>query len=126
MFYQTVKKVVLYVPNKIEKINYFANKILDTPDKVGNAWNYSTKVVGATTGSAGLAKRAVDLTEAILCQDGVCATLSLVGMCADSVQVMASTLKQPNATILFTLPVSTFCKVYVNLCKGKVLPWRSC
>jgi len=104
-----IKKVVLFVPNKLIAINNNVNKIINFPEAADKTFTYITKVTGATSGAAGLAKGSVDLAEAIACQDGICAFVSAVGV-----------------TAIVTMPISVGCKVFVWSCKRSKLPWGGC
>ena len=120
------KKAIMFIPNKLTSINNSVNTIIDLPDKAEKIFNYITKVVGATTGSAGAAKGAVDYAEAVACQDGVCATISAIDVAADSLQICTSFIPGPNVTAVVTMPISIGCKVFVWCCKKSKLPWGSC
>jgi hypothetical protein len=106
------------------------NDALQSPTVVGNAANevfeYTTKIVGATTGAAGAAKGSSDALEALACQDGVCFVVSCVGTAADTLQIIASFVPGPNFTALVTTPISVGCKVFVWCCKKSKLPWGTC
>ena len=83
-----------------------------------------TKVTGVSTGAVGVAKGTVDMLEAVACQDGVCAVVSGIGVCADGFSMAASFIPGPNVTTVVTVPVSVGCKVFVYCCKkAKKMPW---
>ena len=126
MVFQVIKKVVMYVPNKVMEINENVNKVINLPTAADKTFTYVTKVTGATTGAAGAAKGSVDFAEAVACQDGVCAVVSAVGVAADGLQVCASFIPGPNVTAVVTMPISVGCKVFVWCCKKSKLPWGSC
>ncbi len=126
MVYTTLKKIVMFIPNKLIAINNNVDKIIEVPEKTDKVFNYVTKVAGATTGAAGAAKGSVDLAEAIACQDGICAVVSAVGVAADSLQICTSFIPGPNVTAIVTIPISVGCKVFVWCCKRSKLPWGSC
>lgn len=126
MVFKIVKKVVMFVPNKLIVINNNFEKVITLPETADKTFTYVTKVVGATTGSAGIAKGSVDFAEALSCQDGVCAFVSGVGVAADSLQICTSFIPGPNITSIVTMPVSVGCKVFVWCCKKSKLPWGSC
>ncbi len=126
MVYTTLKKIVMFIPNKLIAINNNVDKIIEVPEKTDKVFNYVTKVAGATTGAAGAAKGSVDLAEAIACQDGICAVVSAVGVAADSLHICASFITGPNVTAIVTIPISVGCKVFVWCCKRSKLPWGSC
>ena len=110
---QTVKNVNDSTDNMV--------RISETADKT---LTYVTKVTGVSTGAAGAAKGTVDMLEAVACQDGVCAVVSGVGVCADSLSMAASFIPGPNITTIVTVPVSVGCKVFVYCCKkAKRMPW---
>ena len=126
MVFQVIKKVVMYVPNKVIAINENVNKVINLPTAADKTFTYVTKVTGATTGAAGAAKGSVDFAEALACQDGVCAVVSAVGVAADSLQICASFIPGPNVTAVVTMPISVGCKVFVWCCKKSKLPWGGC
>lgn len=66
------------------------------------------------------------MLEAVACQDGICAVVSGIGVCADGLSMAASFIPGPNVTTVVTLPVSVGCKVFVYCCKkAKKMPWGS-
>ena len=83
---QTVKNVNDSTDNMV--------KISETADKT---LTYVTKVTGVSTGAAGAAKGTVDMLEAVACQDGVCAVVSGIGVCADGLSMAASFIPGPTA-----------------------------
>lgn len=83
-----------------------------------------TKVTGVSTGAAGAAKGTIDMLQAVACQDSLCAIVSAVGVCADSLSMATSFVPGPNVTTVITVPVSVGCKVFVYCCKkAKKMPW---
>jgi hypothetical protein len=126
MVLSIIKKVIKFIPNKLEVINKNVNKIVEFPDKVDKTFTYFTKITGATTGVAGVAKGSTDLIEAIACQDGICAFISGVGVVADGLQICTSFIPGPNVTIMVTTPLSMGCKVFVWCCKRSKIPWGNC
>ena len=126
MVLPVVKKVLMFIPNKLIAINKNIDKIISIPDKADKTFTYITKVTGATTGAAGAAKGTVDFAEAVACQDGICATVSAIGLAADSLQICTSFIPGPNVTAVVTMPISIGCKVFVWCCKKSKLPWGSC
>lgn len=126
MVLSVLKKIVMFVPNKLIAINQNVDKLIALPENADKTFTYITKVTGATTGAAGAAKGSVDLAEAIACQDGVCAFVSAVGVAADGLQVCTSFVPGPNVTSIVTMPISVGCKVFVWCCKRSKLPWGSC
>ena len=92
----------------------------------GKGFEYCTKLVGVTTGAAGVGKGSVDIVEAIVCRDGIGAAVYAVGIAAASIQICASFIPGPNVTSLVTTPVSVGCKVFVWVCKNSKIPWRTC
>ena len=121
-----IKKVIMFVPNKLIAINNNVNKVISLPETADKTFTYVTKVTGATTGAAGAARGSVDFAEAILCQDGVCAVVSAVGVAADGLQICTSFIPGPNVTVIVTMPISVGCKIFVWCCKKSKLPWGSC
>jgi len=121
-----LKKVVMFLPNKLIAINNNVNKVISFPETADRTFTYVTKVTGAVTGSAGAAKGSVDFAEALACQDGVCAVVSGVGVAADVLQVCTSFIPGPNITAIVTMPISVGCKVFVWCCKRSKLPWGGC
>ena len=96
-------------------------KIIETTDKT---LTYVTKVTGVSTGAAGAAKGTVDTLEALACQDGVCAVVSSIGVCADCLAMATSFIHGPNVTTVITIPISIGCKTFVWCCKrAKKMPW---
>lgn len=124
--FSVLKKIVMFVPNKVIQINKSINTVLDLPEKADKTFTFVTKVTGATTGAAGAAKGGVDFVEAVACQDGVCATVSAIGVAADGLQICASFIPGPNVTAVVTTPISVGCKVFVWCCKRSKLPWGGC
>lgn len=86
----------------------------------------ASKVVGASTGSVGIAKGTADALEALVCRDGVCFVVSVIGVGADTLQTLASFVPGPNVTTTVTIPLSLGCKTFVYCCKHSKLPWRAC
>lgn len=126
MVFQFIKKVVMYVPNRVIAINDNVNKVINLPTAADKTFTYVTKVTGAATGAAGAAKGSVDFAEAVACQDGLCAVVSALGVAADGLQICASFIPGPNVTVVVTMPISVGCKVFVWCCKKSKLPWGSC
>ena len=116
----------MFVPNKLISINKSIDKIINLPDTADRTFTYITQVTGATTGATGAAKGTVDFAEAVACQDGICATVSAIGVAADGLQICTSFIPGPNVTAIVTMPVSIGCKVFVWCCKKSKLPWGSC
>jgi len=125
-----IVKILKWPFIKAYSITKGVNDGLQSPTKIGNAANdgieYVTKLTGATTGAAGVAKGTSDAIEALACQDGVCFVVSCVGTAADSLQICASFVPGPNVTALVTTPISVGCKVFVWCCKKSKLPWGGC
>ena len=121
-------KIVKVLKWPLTKVSRFTKGISST--KIGNAANSGfermTKITGATTGAAGVAKGTVDALEALACQDGVCFTISCIGTVADSVQICASFVPGPNYAALATTPISVGCKTFVWCCKRSKIPWAGC
>jgi len=122
MVLSIIKKVVMFVPNKLIAINNNANKVINFPETVDKSFTYITKVTGVTAGAAGAAKGSVDFAEAIACQDGICAFVSGVGVAADGLQICTSFIPGPNVTSIITITISVGCKMFVWCCKKSKLP----
>lgn len=103
------------------------NNAIEAPtiigEKANEAFNHVTKLTGATAGSAGFSKGVCDSAEALACKDGVCFFISVIGTCADSLQILASFVPGPNVTMVITTPISVGCKVFVWACKRSKIPW---
>lgn len=125
-----VISVISWPARKIYNITKGINDALESPTIIGNfvkdRYAYVTKVTGATTGSVAGAKGLVDAAEALVCQDGVCFVVSCIGTAADGLQILASFVPGPNATMIVTMPISYFCKTFVFCCKRSLLPWGGC
>lgn len=125
-----IKQIALWPARKIFNYTKSINTLLEAPtgikEKADKALVWTSKLVGATTGSAGAAKGTVDALEALACQDGVCFIVSCVGVGANTLQVMTSFVPGPNVTALVTTPISVGCKVFVWCCKRSKLPWGGC
>jgi hypothetical protein len=120
-------KILAFPFVKIFKITKGINDAIEAPTKIGQKADRSfkiiTKVTGATSGSIGAAKGVCDSMEALACQDGVCFVVSVIGTCADTLQILASFVPGPNVTITVTTPISAFCKTFVYCCKRSKIPW---
>lgn len=92
-------------------------------ESANKGYTHLTKLVGASTGSAGLAKGAVDLAEAIVCRDGLCAVVSTIGCAADAISIATNFVPGANISTIVTVPVSVGCKTFVWCCKRSKLPW---
>lgn len=124
--FNILKKFSLKIYNGLINVNKVSVELSGVGDKLSEGAKVVTKVTGATTGAAGLAKGSVDIAEALACQDRLCAFVSSVGCVADTLQIAASFVPGPNITVLITTPVSAGCKVFVWCCKKSKLPWGSC
>jgi len=125
-----VFKIITWPARKVFNYTKSINTLLEAPTGiktgVDNGLKWTSKLVGATTGSACLAKGSADALEALACQDGICFVISCIGVGADSLQILASFVPGPNVTALVTSPISVGCKVFVWCCKKSKLPWGSC
>lgn len=92
-------------------------------DAAEKTYTHFTKMVGASTGTAGLAKGAVDCAEALVCKDGLCAVVSGIGCIADGLTICTNFIPGPNVTTVVTVPVSVGCKTFVWACKRSSLPF---
>lgn len=100
-------KVFTFPARKLWNYTKSFNTLLEAPSgikkSVDKGFNYITKVSGATTGACGVGKGAADAAEALTCQDGVCFIVSCVGITADSLQILASFVPDPNViTLVFS------------------------
>lgn len=112
------------VLNIVKNINNSTDNMVKISSTADQTLTYVTKVAGATTGAAVEAKGSVDMLEALACQDGVCALISGIGVCADGLSMAASFIPGTNVTTLITVPVFVDCKVFVYCCKkAKKMPW---
>ena len=122
-------KGATFIPRKVWNYTKSINTLLMAPtgitDSTERAFTYMTNLLGSTSGSAQAAIGTVDACEALACRDGICFVISCIGVGADSLQIIASFVPGPNVTTLVTLPVSTFCKTFVRMCKNKTLPWKN-
>lgn len=108
----------------VKNINNSTDNMVKISEAADNTLTYVTKVTGVSTGAAGAAKGTVDMLEAVACQDGICAVVSGIGICADGLSMAASFIPGPNVTTVVTVPVSVGCKVFVYCCKkAKKMPW---
>lgn len=126
MVLSLIRKVFMFVPNKIIAINNNVDKLISLPENADKTFTFVSKLTGVTVGGAGAGKGLADFAEAVACQDGVCAVVSAVGLAADSLQICASFIPGPNLTAIVTVPVSVGCKVFVWCCKRSKLPWGGC
>jgi hypothetical protein len=124
--FSLIKKGFVQIVNGIVNVNINAQSVVGVGDKLSNGAKVVTKISGATTGAAGLAKGSVDVVEALACNDGLCFFISSVGCAADTLQIIASFVPGPNITAVITTPVSVGCKVFVWCCKRSKLPWGGC
>ena len=51
-----LKKVLMFVPNKLIAINNNVNKVINLPETADKTFTYITKLTAATTGAAGAGK----------------------------------------------------------------------
>jgi hypothetical protein len=110
--------------NTVKNLNTSSDNAVKISETANKTLTYVTKVTGVSTGATGAAKGTVDMLEAIACQDGVCAVVSGIGVCADSLSIATSFIPGPNVTTVITVPISVGCKVFVYCCKrAKGMPW---
>ena len=99
------------VVNIVKNINDSTENMVKISETANKTLTYVTKAAGA-------AKRTIDMLEAVACQDGVCAVVSGLGVCAGGLSTAASFIPGPNVTTLVTVPVFVYC------CKrAKKMPW---
>ena len=107
-----------------KNLNDPTDNVVKISDTAGKTPIYVTKVTGITVGTFGVIKRTLDTLEAIACQDGVCAIVNGVGVCADTISIATSFIPGPNITTLITILLSVGCKVFVYWSKkAKKIPW---
>ena len=112
------------VVSTIRNINDSTDNMVRITETADKSLTYITKVTGVSTGAAGAAKGTVDMLEAVACQNGVCAVVSGIGVCADGLSMATSFIPGPNVTTVVTVPISVGCKVFVYCCKkSKKMPW---
>jgi hypothetical protein len=112
------------IATTVTNINDSTDKMVKISETADKTLTYITKITGVSTGAAGAAKGTVDMLEAVACQDGVCAVVSGIGVCADGLSMAASFIPGPNVTTVISVPVSVGCKVFVYCCKrAKKMPW---
>lgn len=110
----------------INHINDSSDKLVRISKTADKTLTYVTKVTGVSTGAAGAAKGTLDVLEALACQDGVCALVGTIGVCADGLSLATSFIPGPNVTTVIAVPVSVACKIFVYGCKNaKKMPWGS-
>jgi len=124
--FRIIKTGFVKIFESVEHINNTTKTITGITWEVSEKGRIISKTVGATTGTVQFAKSSVDLAEAIVCQDGVCAVISAVGCVADGVQILGSFIPGPNITTAVTTPISWGCKMFVWCCKRSKLPWGGC
>lgn len=61
---------------------------------------------------ASVANGTVDMLEAVACQNGLCAVVSSIGVCADGLSMAAFFIPGPNVTTVITVPVSIGYKMF--------------
>ena len=108
----------------IKKLNTATDKLVNISEIADKTVTYVTKVTGVSIRAAGAAKRTVDMLEAVACQDGLCAVVRGIGVCADVLSMTTSFIPGPNVTSVITVPISVGCKVFVYCCKKAInMPW---
>jgi hypothetical protein len=121
-----IKGVIMYLPNKVIQMNSFAGSVAGLPTKVDKILTFWTKLIGATTGTAGIAKGTSDVMVALKDCDHVCAVISGIGVSADMLQVATTFVSGPNVTMVLTTPISVGCKTFVWCCRRGKLFWGGC
>lgn len=114
------------------KIIYFVTPA--TIVKIGSKAAEFVPILGPSLKFTKKAKKVTEMTdsvsadflEAVACQDSICATISLIGVAADGLQVCTSFIPGPNITAIITLPISVGCKVFVWPGKRSKLPLGGC
>ena len=62
-------------------------------------------------------KGTIDVIKSVACQDGICAIISDIGVCAEGLSMATSFLPGPNVTLVITVLISVSCKFFVFCCK---------
>lgn len=78
---------------------------------------YMNKITDFLAGNTGATKSTVGMLEAVTCQDGLCAVVSGIKVCADSLSMTVFFIFGSNITTSITVPVSFGSKVFVYCCK---------
>ena len=89
MVFQFIKKVIMYVPNKVIGINHNVNRIINLTTSIDKTFTYVTKVTGATTGTT------------------------------DNLQICTSFIPSPNVITVVTMSISVDCKVLFGVVKNQ-------
>lgn len=117
------KYIIAPIVAGCKSFNHTCSNAAGITDSAQKTYTHLTKLAGATAGSAGLGKGAVDFAEAVSCGDRVCATVSAVGCVADGLCLVTNFIPGANVTTVVTIPVSVGCKTFVWCCKRAKLPW---
>ena len=71
------------VVQTVKNVNHTTDNMVKISETADKTLTYVTKVTGVSIGAGGAAKGTVDMLEAVACQDGVCAVVSGIGVCAE-------------------------------------------
>lgn len=120
----TVKAGLSNIGHIFVSLNQTVANMAGLSTNMNRASTVATKVGGGAAGTLMLVKGSVDVYEAVVCQDSVCAIISDVGCFADILQFCTSFIPgAANVTVVLTFSVSTGCKVFLECCKRSKIPW---
>jgi hypothetical protein len=119
-------KVITFVPRFLVGLNESVSKVAQVADKTDKGFTFATKAFGATSSTMGIGAGSVQMIDAVVRCDYLCATVTGVGLVADCIQLATCCLPGANMTTLATLPVSAGCKTFVLCCKLMKFPWGGC
>lgn len=80
--------------------------------------NEISQILGIGVGLNGIQDGIEDAVKSYIKGNKVCCAISVVGICADAIQVVASTTPAAKTTLIITLPISTGCKSFVWYCNS--------
>ena len=108
----------------VKNINHSTDNMVKISKTADKTFTYVNKSTGVSTFETGAVKGTVDVLEAVACQDGICAVVSGIAICADGLSITTSFIPGPNVTTVVTVPISVGCKVFTYCCKkAKKMPW---
>jgi hypothetical protein len=121
------KYVIKLIYDALYILNKTTANFLQISENVANQQAIAGKLAERCTSGVSLAKGSVDFTEALICKDGICATISGIGCAADTISLLTSCLPGMNATFQIMTPISWSCKAFVHCCKRSDIPYfKSC
>lgn len=83
------------------------------------------KTVYGCLAARGLAVGTKDIIESFVCQDNVCGFISVVGVTADTLNLVCTWVPGTKYARCVFIPVSYGCKKLVAACKNGLVPWHS-